>query len=193
MIHVNRSDASNESPLICQLIYNEDMHHSLTSAIVLLFAATMAMAADTTVYRSEGPNGTVHFSDVPPAESGNTEVLRIRAPEAGDPAAAEQQLKAMRYSTDRLAESRRERELEREVARLRAQVDAQSTRQQPAPEVIRYVPVYLPPVGVPWRPGHRPRPPHRPDALPPLQTPQPLPGILPGRNSQLMRPIVSDR
>ena len=166
---------------------------TIATVLALLFVVGAAVAADTTVYRSEGPNGTVQFSDVPPAESGNTEVLRIRAPEAGDPVAAEQQVRAMRYSTDRLAESRRERELEREVARLRAQVDAQPTRQQPAPEVIHYVPVYLPPVGIPWRPGHRPRPPHRPDALPPLQTPQPVPGILPGRNSQLMRPIVSDR
>ncbi|HBQ41520.1 MAG TPA: DUF4124 domain-containing protein [Halieaceae bacterium] len=163
-------------------------------AIALLFAATLAKAADTTVYRSEDANGTVRFSDVPPAEAGNTEVLRIRPPEAGDPVVAEQQLRAMRYSTDRLAESRRERELEREVARLREQVDAQRSRQQAAPDAIQYVPVYLPAVGIPWRPGHRPRPPHRPDLLPPVQhTPQPLPGIVPGRNSQLMRPLVSDR
>ena len=54
------------------------------------FTAGVAVAAGTTVYRSEGPNGTVHFSDTPPAEAANTEVLHIRAPEGGDPTAAQQ-------------------------------------------------------------------------------------------------------
>lgn len=159
---------------------------TITRAIALIFLADVALAADTTVYRSEGPNGTVQFSDTPPAESAGTEVLRIRPPQAGDPAVAEQQLRAMRYSTDRLAESRRERE----VARLRAQVAARPPARQFQPEsTIHYVPVYVPSAVIPWRPGHRPRLPHRPDLRPPLQHP----GIIPGPNSQLMRPIVSDR
>ena len=192
MIHVKRTGAGQQRALICQLIYTEQMPHPLTitRAIALIFLADVALAADTTVYRSEGPNGTVQFSDTPPAESAGTEVLRIRPPQAGDPAAAEQQLRAMRYSTDRLAENRRERELEREVARLRAQVAARPPARQSQPEsTIHYVPVYVPSAVIPWRPGHRPRPPRRPDLRPPLQHP----GIIPGPNSQLMRPIVSDR
>lgn len=192
MIHIKRIRPGNHSALICQLIYNEDMPQlsTIACAIVLFSMGGFALAADTTVYRSEGPNGTVQFSDTPPAEGTGTEVLRIRAPEAGDPAAAEQQLKAMRYSTDRLAESRRERELEREVARLRAQVEARPPARQSEPETtVHYVPVYVPPVVIPWHPGHRPHPPQRPGLRPPLQQP----GIVPGPNSQLMRPIVSGR
>jgi len=192
LIHIKRTRPGNHGAVICQLIYNGFMSQllNIACAITLLLLGGLALAADTTVYRSEGPNGTVQFSDTPPLEATGTEVLRIRAPEAGDPAAAEQQLKAMRYSTDRLAESRRERELEREVARLRAQVESRAPARQSEPETtVHYVPVYMPPVVIPWHPGQRPHPPQRPGLRPPLQHP----GIIPGPNSQLMRPIVSGR
>ena len=70
MIHIKRIRPGNHSALICQLIYNEDMPQlsTIACAIVLFSMGGFALAADTTVYRSEGPNGTVQFSDTPPAE-----------------------------------------------------------------------------------------------------------------------------
>ncbi len=155
---------------------------------VCLATAPYAVAGSTTVYRTVNEQGVVGFSDTPPADPAAAEVIAVHPPRAAPAAESLQHLEAMRQTTERMAADRRERELERELARLRARVAAQPVR-QPEPAVTRYQPVYLP-VPVPgWRPGYPPRPPYRPELRPPRQ----LPGIIPGPNSQLMRPIVSDR
>ena len=147
------------------------------------------LAEPTTVYRSVDAEGTVTFSDQPPAD-GAAQVLSIETPPPADPDILEARLEAMRETTARMATDRRAREqarAERSAARERAYAPAL----EPAPRtpVLPTAPLYGWPA---YRPPWRPRPPVRPDPVyPPLR---PGRSVLPLENNrQLMRPIVSSR
>ena len=163
----------------------------LFSLLVVLPVVLCAplLAAPTTVYRSVDAEGTVTFSDQPPAD-GAAEALSIDAPPPADPDILEARLEAMRETTARMATDRRAREqarAERSAARERASGSA--LEGQPRTPVVRTAPLYGWPA---YRPPWRPRPPLRPDPVyPPLRPGQ---SVLPLENNrQLMRPIVSSR
>lgn len=145
-----------------------------------LVLACGAAAGSTTVYRIVDSNGVVGFSDTPPDDPAAAEVIAIDTPQPVSAAETQQQLEAMRETTERMAADRREREAAR--ARV-AREPSVAGVPQVQPEVL-YEYIYLSP-RVPfryWRRGSHP--PHRPH---PERPPQ---GILKGPNSQLMRPIL---
>lgn len=140
----------------------------LVSAPWLLLALLLGpFAQAATVYRSVDANGVVSYSDSPPADDAEVEILVI---DVQDPELSEtdqQRLEAMRETTDRMAADRMARE------KHRAELREQRARQQAAQEPPVYVvdsddyPLYYP-YRV-RRPGwHRPRPDH-PIARPPLR------------------------
>ena len=159
----------------------------------LLLVTVFASAQQ--VYKTVDENGVVSFSDTPPADEQDVEVLEIKTPAAQAPEDHLERLDAMRETTDRMAADRRERE------KHRAELREINSRNQQAlePQVVEhrnttdYWPIYGGPVygypgRPPYRPGYRPRPEH-PIARPPVRPP-----VSGGSNSQLMRPILgSDR
>lgn len=164
--------------------------------ITLLPAAPAAVAA--TVYKTVDENGVVSFSDVPPENAEQAEVLTIKTPPAAGRQDYEQQLEQMRETTDRMAADRREREQHR--AALRSQQRVAST--SPAARTTNPAPAYpaTPIFNSGWIPGAPVwRPPYRPPGRPlPVRPPHryPIPpgaNVNLGGNSQLMRPIVSRR
>jgi TolA-binding protein len=162
---------------------------SLAIIPALLLLAAVASAQQ--VYKTVDENGVVSFSDTPPADEQEVEVLQIDAPPAQAPEDHLEQLNAMRETTDRMAADRREREKHR--AELR-EINARS-QQASESQVVEYrnttdywpvygAPGYGHPGRPPYRPGYRPRPEH-PMARPPVRPPASS-----GSNSQLMRPIL---
>jgi hypothetical protein len=163
------------------------MERALCLFVLLLSLLPTAQAEPTTVYRTVDAQGTVTFSDQPPADA-PAEVLSIDVPPPADPGLLEERLEAMRETTERMAADRLARESQR--AELAA---ARKPEPQPEPVprtlVVPTAPLYgWPAYNRPWRP----RPPVRPH---PVQPP-----LLPGQsvvplqsNQQLMRPIVSSR
>lgn len=154
-----------------------------------------AQAQGTTVYRHVDENGVVSFSDSPPGGEQESETLQINTPTLQDPDVYLENLNAMRETTDRMAQDRRERERHRaEIRELNtSQRDSTDTQVVEHREYEDYWPVYRSPVygrpgRPPWRPGYRPKPEH-PVARPPYRPSHP--GIIQGPNSQLMRPILS--
>lgn len=131
----------------------------LLSLALLCTSPTLA----TTVYRTVNEDGSVTFSDVPPA-SGGADIIEIAPPPPQPDDKQQQRLEDMRATTDRMAQARRAREKHRaELRKLRAESEPQ------------YVTGYLPdPVyigshprrvrhHIPHRPGHPVvRPPLRP-------------------------------
>lgn len=120
-----------------------------------------------TVYRSVDANGVVSYSDSPPADDPEVEILVIDVQDPELSETEQQRLDAMRETTDRMAADRMARE------KHRAELREQRTRQQAAQQSPVYVtesdnyPLYYP-YRV-QRPGwHRPRPEH-PIARPPLR------------------------
>ena len=117
------------------------------------------IALATTVYKTVDENGVVSYSDSPPAEEVPVEtmVIDVQTPELSE--TAQEQLEAMRETTDRMVAGRQQREKHR--ADMRQQ---QSERQVP-PQVVEYTDPgfyngtysgnYPYPV---YRPGRRPRP-----------------------------------
>ncbi len=160
--------------------------------VLLLWGSAVYSA---TVYRTVDENGVVSFSDTPPEGDTAAEALQIDVPAAQSPDTYLDNLEAMRETTDRMAQDRREREKHR--AELRKMRAAGQPEPLPLPVSQGYsgytsyypaYPVYRPRPGIPpWRPGHRPGPEH-PIARPPLYS---GPGVYGSSNSQLMRPIVS--
>lgn len=164
---------------------------TLFIAMVSALLVLIPIASAQQVYKTVDENGVVSFSDTPPADEQEVEVLQIDAPPAQAPEDHLEQLNAMRETTDRMAADRREREKHR--AELR-EINARS-QQAAEPQVVEYrnttdywpvygAPVYGHPGRPPYRPGYRPKPEH-PIARPPVR-----PAAPGGSNSQLMRPIL---
>ncbi len=172
----------------------------ITVVLLLACSSALAQAQGSTVYKTVDENGVVSFSDTPPAGSTDTQTLQVDAPPPQSDGQYQANLEAMRETTDRMADDRREREKHRaEMRELNARTS--SYGQSGQPEVIEYD-NYLPsyssgyyggghyrPGKPPWRPGYRPKPEH-PIARP---VPQPHPGNQrPTQgNAQLMRPITT--
>lgn len=155
--------------------------------LLMVLVPGLCLADATTVYRTVGEDGVVQFSDQPPADA-PAETLHINTPAPAADGQYQQNLEAMRETTDRMAAERRAREVHR--AELRE--IAQRAQPEPAPQVQVYE-RYLPAVGY-YPPHYRPRPPHYRPGQPPLRPrPQPLPANErpTEHNSQLMRPITS--
>lgn len=165
--------------------------HRLLPAF-LLWGATVYGA---TVYKTVDENGVVSFSDAPPEDGAAAETLRIDVPAAQSPDDYLKNLEAMRETTDRMAEDRREREKHRaELREIQEKRDVPPPSAGPGSGLTDYTtfypayPVYRPRPGFPpWRPGYRPRPEH-PIARPPRHPSWPGDSAT---NSQLMRPLVS--
>lgn len=149
-----------------------------------------------TVYKTV-ENGVTTYSDSPPA-TGSAEVLTIEVASPAKDGVLEERLAAMRESTDRMADDRREREKHR--AELR---ELQQSAAAPAPSAAQPAVAVSTNWGNSYWPGAggaiRPRPPFRP-GLPsrPHPSPQPQPyvpgwSVMQPGNSQLMRPILSSR
>jgi hypothetical protein len=154
----------------------------------LLFIASLICwlppgAVAQTVYRSV-QNGVTSFSDAPPPQ-GEAEVIVVDAPPVSGDVDLEERLAAMRETTDRMAEDRRERERHR--AELRALRDEAQVASPPRPVEAQPALAYWP-VARPFsRPPLRPHPPLRPYPVPPGWS------VMKPGNAQLMRPVVSTR
>ncbi len=151
-----------------------------------LFALIVSSGATAqTVYRSV-EDGVTHFSDVPP-EGVPAEVIVLDVPAPGADPALEERITAMRETTRRMADDRRERE------RHRAELKALA-RQDPEPAQVD--PGLLAPTLAYWpAPLWRARPPlRRPVPYRPYTAAAP-PGwsVMKPGNAQLMRPIASRR
>lgn len=157
-------------------------------AVILLLSVHSAISVGATVYKTVDEEGVVSYSDTPPAKEVPVEtlVIDVQAPQLGE--SAQEQLDALRETTDRMVADRQQREKHRaEMREQQAQTQSQ-TLPQPvattAPGLYSGTyPTYYPyPV---YRPVRHPRPVH-PIARPPLrpQTPAPLPAgvISPGYN-----------
>jgi TolA-binding protein len=150
---------------------------SLLVGLILVAAPVLSA----TVYKTVDENGVVSYSDTAPAPEQEAEVMVIDVQAPQDSESAQEQLEAMRETTDRMVADRQQREKHRaEMRKLQAE-------NEPPPQVIEYgAPVdnggiytgYYPyPV---YRPGggYRPRPNH-PIARPPLR---PRPPVYPPRD-----------
>tara|TARA_R110001592_G_scaffold337300_1_gene623664 strand:+ start:283215 stop:283775 length:561 start_codon:yes stop_codon:yes gene_type:complete len=155
-------------------------------ALIVFFSLMSSIAMAATVYKTVDEQGVVSYSDTPPAEEVPVETLVIdaQAPELSE--TAEEQLEALRETTDRMVADRQQRE------KHRAAMREQQAQSQAPPQVVEYTEpgfyngpstAYYPyPV---YRPVRRPRPVH-PIARPPLrhQVPAQTPAgvISPGYN-----------
>lgn len=142
----------------------------------LMLAAAPVFSA--TVYKTVDENGVVSYSDTAPAPEQEAEVMVIDVQAPQDSESAQEQLEAMRETTDRMVADRQQREKHRaEMRKLQAE-------NEPPPQAIEYgapvdnsgiytgyypYPVYRPGGGYRPRPGHpiarpplRPRPPGYP-------------------------------
>ena len=149
-------------------------HERLTLVVLLLFAFGSNIALATTVYKTVDENGVVSYSDTPPAEEVPVEtvVIDVQTPELGE--TSQEQLEAMRETTDRMVADRQQRE------KHRAELRKQQVESQAPPQVVQYTNPgsysgtysgYYPyPI---YRPGHRPRPGH-PIVRPPLRPHKPV-------------------
>jgi len=162
---------------------------------ITLFGASMAAAQ--TVYKTVDESGAVSFSDKPPEADIETETLELHAPPPSSDSTQQDNLEAMRETTDRMAQDRREREKHRaEMRELQAKTNAAAESDRTQDYYDDYYPVYT---GYnnrryynhrpPYRPGWKPKPEH-PIARPPIR---PKPHNTGSNNSQLMRPIVSSK
>jgi len=135
----------------------------LLSLALLCTSPTLA----TTVYRTVNENGSVTFSDVPPA-SGSVDIIEIDPPPQQPDDKQQQRLEDMRATTDRMAQARRAREKHRaELRELRAESRTQYVPRYPLPDT--YTGVY------PRRRGHGllHRPGHHAGVHPPLRPHKP--------------------
>ena len=146
-------------------------------ALALLFFALPAPAA--TVYRTVDDNGVVGYSDTPPADEVEVEILVIDIPTPELSESARQQLEAMRETTDRMVADRQQREKHRaELRKLQLESEPRVI-EYPVPAIYDgiYTGYYSYPAYPAYRPVYRPRPDH-PITRPPLR-PRP-PARLPG-------------
>ncbi len=141
----------------------------LQKLCALLLASLVAgpvLAA--TVYKTVDENGVVSYSDTAPAIEQEAEVMVIDVPAPQDSESAQEQLEAMRETTDRMVADRQQREKHRaEMRKLQAESEPQVIEYgAPASNSGIYTGYYPYPV---YRPGgYRPRPTH-PIARPPLR------------------------
>ncbi len=169
----------------------------LVTLLASLCVGTTVLAQGTqTVYRTVDETGAVSFSDTPPESEQPVDALTIEVASPVDPQVYQQNLEAMRETTDRMAQDRREREKHRAQMRELAVRDAPAQAAPPENLVEQYSTGWYSgyygghgyrPGRPPWRPGYRPRPEH-PIVRPPAR---PLPAYPTQSNSQLMRPILS--
>jgi hypothetical protein len=178
--------------------------------LILLVHSALALG-QATVYKSVDEQGVVSFSDTPPANPDDAERMQIDTPPASSTGEYEQNLEAMRETTDRMAADRRDREKHRaEMRELQARTNAY---QQPDYSDRDYnyddytqISGYRGYTGSGYyRPGHPGRPPYRPGYKPKPEHPIARPPHRPGQsdefgstrptrnNSQLMRPITGRR
>jgi TolA-binding protein len=144
----------------------------LLALLALLVAGPLSAA---TVYKTVDENGVVSYSDTAPASEQEAEVMVIDVPASQDSESAQEQLEAMRETTDRMVADRQQREKHRaEMRKLQAESEPQVIEYgAPADSGGIYTGYYPYPV---YRPGgYRPRPTH-PIARPPLR---PRPGYPP--------------
>jgi FtsZ-interacting cell division protein ZipA len=157
---------------------------AVMTALLSAFWSSAASAA--TVYKTVDDNGVVSYSDTPPVDEAPVEtlVIDVRVPELDE--TAQEQLEAMRETTDKMVADRQQRE------KHRAEMRQQQPQSQAGSQVAQYTDQssysgtysgYYPyPV---YRPGRRPRPGH-PIVRPPLRPHNPvqLPAqvISPGHN-----------
>lgn len=175
--------------MICRTAKVRGGHRStpvvaLLTGYLMMLSATLP-AQTTTVYKTVDANGVVSYSDTRPAGDEAVEALDIEVREPELTESAQEQLEAIRETTDRMVADRQQREQHR--AEMRQQQARSGTQQDPpAPVYGGYrdstgsYPVYYPyPV---YRPGGgRPRPEH-PIARPPLRPPAQLPHAGPGHD-----------
>lgn len=167
--------------------------HGFFWLLLFCLGGQVAAVNAQTVYRTVDENGVVSFSDTPPEGDQPVEAMTLDVPAAQDPEVYQQNLEAMRESTDRMVEDRQAREKHRAEMRELAARSAPPTTQAPQTLVDQYSTGwsssynsghYYRPGRPPWRPGYRPRPEH-PIHRPPVR---PMPSTQ--NNSQLMRPII---
>lgn len=177
----------------------------LIPLLLLLLVQGVAAQEQATVYKSVDEHGVVTFSDTPPANAEDAQQLQINTPPPSSTGEYQENLEAMRETTDRMAADRREREKHRaEMRELQARTN--TYRQPSNNEAIgydNYITGYrnytggghYKPGRPPWRPGHRPkpehpiaRPPQRPVNTRPTNNTRPTDG-----NAQLMRPMTERR
>ncbi|WP_170287397.1 DUF4124 domain-containing protein [Halioglobus maricola] len=165
-------------------------------AMICLLAGTVTLAQQATVYKTVDDEGVVSFSDTPPASDAGVETVVVDAPAVQADGVYEDNLEAMRETTDRLAEDRMAREKHRaEMREMAARTDAYGGSQQQVVEYDSSPNMYTSGSyygsGY-YRPDYPLRPVH-PIVRPPLR-PRP-PAVQPQRpthhNSQLMRPMTS--
>lgn len=128
--------------------------------LALLIAGPLSAA---TVYKTVDENGVVSYSDTAPAIEQEAEVMVIDVPAPQDSESAQEQLEAMRETTDRMVADRQQREKHRaEMRKLQAESEPQVIEYgAPADSGGIYTGYYPYPV-------YRPRPTH-PIARPPLR------------------------
>ena len=157
-------------------------HQRLALPALLLSVLWSASALATTVYKTVDENGVVSYSDTPPVEEVPVEtlVIDVQAPQLSE--TAQDQLEAMRETTDRMVADRQQREKHRaELRQQQAQGQAPSQAVQYSnPDSYTGISSGYYPYPI-YRPGHRPRPVH-PIVRPPLRPHQPANVISPGYN-----------
>ena len=166
--------------------------------LVALAVLCAPFATAQTVYKTVDESGAVSFSDTPPSDNIEAETLEIKTPPPSSDSQQQANLEAMRETTDRMAQDRREREKHRaEMREIQARTN---TDKADNGDTRDYYDDYYPPYTgynnrryynhrPPYRPGFKPKPEH-PIARPPIR---PTPRDAGSNNSQLMRPIVSNR
>ena len=183
--------SSKQSILVAMSIYRMLLVAVSTTCLLAVSPPVLA----TTVYKSTSPEGVVSFSDTPPDNDDAVELVEVTPTPPGSADEYRENIAAMRETTDRLAEDRRKREKHRaEMRELAAR-----KHQQPSYENDYYPSGYISSYSsyrrrygygiLPWHPGYRPTPEH-PIVRPPVTT---TPHVNLGGNSQLMRPLVSQR
>jgi len=128
----------------------------------LLFVVSLSHAQ--TVYRTVDERGVVSFSDSPPQGDVLVEEMHLNVPQPAPGDEYQENLQAMRETTDRMAQDRRDREKHRaEIRELEARASAYETPPQQEPYrdygsyYPNYYPLYRPPRPVrPWKPPLRP-------------------------------------
>lgn len=117
------------------------MHYWTILVTVLAVQATAAA----TVYRSIDENGVIVFSDTPPEQREEVEILEIETPATAQDGLLTERLQALREATDRLASDRRAREKHRaELRRMQRDMTPTSAYSPVPREDAEYRNMYLP-------------------------------------------------
>ena len=147
-------------------------HQRLALVALLLSGFWGGNALATTVYKTVDENGVVSYSDTPPVEEVPVEtlVIDVQAPQLSE--TAQDQLEAMRETTDRMVADRQQREKHRaELRQQQAQSQAPSQAVQYSnPDSYTGISSGYYPYPI-YRPGHRPV---HPSVRPPLRPHQPV-------------------